>query len=1177
MAPCSRLGGGSPRLLRLSVFLVLAVSHSNFARAEIDWVYSDPASFVQSHQNFESTNPTAEYWEGVIDQAQDPIVHLKPCEFDADARKFLYLDMAVEDAQAIQVFFSKEPQGEFSEGRSFRDFNLFRDPERTVFRIDLSEVEGWTGPIRALRVDIDGSEKGRWIRIYRIGVSETPVEIEGTVAVKISSDKYAGHIASTDPLSPEEAREKFILPPGFEIQLVAAEPDIQKPININFDAKGRLWVSSTVEYPYAVTDEAKARDTIRILEDFGPDGRARKVTVFAENLVIPSGVMPVEGGAIVWSIPNVYRFHDDDGDDKADRKEHYFGPFECKDTHGNVSNFEWSDDGWVYANHGFANVSKVSGRDGHEIRMASGHTWRFRPDGSRVELVGLGQVNPFGIAFDPMGNLYTADCHSKPVYQILHGASYPTFSAADLKDGLGYGPSICEHSHGSTAICGVAYYDDIHFPEEFRRNVFIGNAVTSRVNRDLIDRAGGTYTAVLKPDFIRSKDPWFRPVNVKLGPDGALYIADFYNSIIGHYEVPLDHPGRDRDRGRIWRVVYTGEGAGREVVSPRDDWTAASNDELIEDLGHPNGWIRRTAVNQLASREADDAAPLIERMLDSKSASPLQRLHGLWVLHRLGELESDHLKQDANHADLRVRVHVQRILAERAGWSETERRIAIAGLEDPDPLVRRNAAEALRRHPAPGQVFSLLDALKATPEKDLGLTHVVRMSARDQLNLEESWAHVLGSPHLHYYRAVLGESIAVGSPTPQAARFLMDYLESLPFDPSRFETLVKHVSRHGGEEEAARLYRKVRDQAGEDLGNQFHFLKAVNEGVREKGKKLPEDFRSWAESLAGNCLASENEETVFQGLDLIQSLRLELYVPELESAVKSADLPSKRRARSAEALLEIDFGGRLPLVGEILDDPDESLEARESMCNAIGKYRKDESVEVLAASLQSAPWDLAVPIAYQLSTTDIGASRLIGDVSAGKASVQLLGERRVAERLSNHRSIELEKKVSALTEGMPSIEEQVAQLISQRRESFHSASADPDKGMAVFEKNCAACHRIGDLGQRIGPELDGIGNRGLDRILEDTLDPSRNVDQAYLASLIELDSGEFLTGLRKGEEGEVVLLADAQGEIIRISKEEIVDERQSKLSPMPSNLGADLNEEDFRNLMAFLLKQRVED
>ncbi|MCA9448632.1 MAG: c-type cytochrome, partial [Candidatus Omnitrophica bacterium] len=135
----------------------------------------------------------------------------------------------------------------------------------------------------------------------------------------------------------------------------------------------------------------------------------------------------------------------------------------------------------------------------------------------------------------------------------------------------------------------------------------------------------------------------------------------------------------------------------------------------------------------------------------------------------------------------------------------------------------------------------------------------------------------------------------------------------------------------------------------------------------------------------------------------------------------------------------------------------------------------------------------------------------------------------------------------------------------------------PDLGVQVFEKNCAACHRIGDVGQKIGPELDGIGNRGLDRILEDTLDPSRNVDQAYLASLIELDSGELLTGLKKGEEGELVLLADNQGEIIKISKDEIVDERTSKLSPMPSNVAADLGEDDFRNLMSFLLKQRVED
>ncbi|MCA9412882.1 MAG: c-type cytochrome, partial [Candidatus Omnitrophica bacterium] len=659
--------------------------------------------------------------------------------------------------------------------------------------------------------------------------------------------------------------------------------------------------------------------------------------------------------------------------------------------------------------------------------------------------------------------------------------------------------------------------------------------------------------------------------------DGALYIADFYNRIIGHYEVPLDHPGRDRERGRIWRVVYTGSEKTRPAEFTRTDWTSASDEELVEDLGHPNQWVRRTATNQLALRDPENVSPLIKTMLDGPDNTPLQKLHGLWALQRLGTLTHNRLKNFADDSDERVRVHVQRILAERSDWTDVERKIALVGLEDPVSIVRRNAAEALRRHPEPDQEFPLLDALKASDKKDIGLVHVLRMAARDQLNLPETWSLVLSSPHLHYYERTLGESIAIGSPTIQAAKFLMDYLQGKPFDQTTIQKLVAHVSRNGGEEEYHRLYDRVREFSGDNLDLQFELLKTVNEGVREKGVPLPEDFQQWAETLAGDCLASENEETLTRGLDLIQTLRLRKYAPDLEEMAKSSDSELKMRDQSLRALLEIDFAEYLPLAKNLLNDPDESLEARQVAAEAIGKYRKAPAIDALGETLQTSPWELTIPVAVQLASSGEGANRLIQEISQGRASSMLLGERKVAERLHNQRSLQIDEAVHRLTEGMPSLEEQVAQLIEDRKKLYHSGEPHPDLGVQVFEKNCAACHRIGELGQKIGPELDGIGNRGLDRILEDTLDPSRNVDQAYLASLIELDSGELLTGLKKGEEGELVLLADSQGEIIKISKDEIVDERTSKLSPMPSNVAADLGEDDFRNLMSFLLKQRVED
>jgi putative heme-binding domain-containing protein len=212
---------------------------------------------------------------------------------------------------------------------------------------------------------------------------------------------------------------------------------------------------------------------------------------------------------------------------------------------------------------------------GRRLELHSGNVFRFKPDGSQVERYTSGQVNPFGLAWDRYSNLYSADCHSSPIYQLIRGACYPSFGKPH--DGLGFAPVMCEHTHGSTGICGIVYIDGGVWGPEWDDHTFVGNVVTSRVNHDHVTFTGSTPKANEQPDFMTSDDPWFRPVDLQLGPDNALYIADFYNKIIGHYEVPLDHPGRDKERGRIWQVVKkTGTSKRADITSINlNDWRKA--------------------------------------------------------------------------------------------------------------------------------------------------------------------------------------------------------------------------------------------------------------------------------------------------------------------------------------------------------------------------------------------------------------------------------------------------------------------------------------------------------------------------------------------------------------------------------------------------------------------------
>ncbi len=534
-------------------------------------------------------------------------------------------------------------------------------------------------------------------------------------------------VVETPALSPLQQQLKFRLPPGFEIQLVAAEPDIGKPMNMNFDARGRLWISHSLEYPFPtagegvqprdlnqdmITDHAP-RDQLSYFEAIGPDGRGLGLTHFAEGLNIPIGELPVvwsasETAALGYSIPALRLYQRAGGEGLADFSKVLIKGFGNVDTHGMCSSLTRGFDGWVYACHGFRNTSQLDWGQGQTLTLNSGNTFRFRPDGSAVEQFTWGQVNPFGMTFDVWGNLYNADCHSMPVTCLIRGATYQSFGKPDR--GLGFGPDMIDHNHGSTGICGVAWYDSAEFPAEFRDCLYICNPVNGQVHRDRLDWQGSSPKVKSQPEFVTCDDGWFRPVDVKLGPDGALYIADFYNAIIGHYEAPLQHPLRDRTHARIWRVVYTGTKESRQRPREISDLTALDDAALVARLGDANFATRMLATNlvvdrvtrPIASRLPQDAPEnrgallsLLEARLDSAEATPEELVHAGWAWSRLLAGSNPDapaiISRLAAHASPVVRTHAARILGETdAPALASQRRALLARLlKDDDARVRR--------------------------------------------------------------------------------------------------------------------------------------------------------------------------------------------------------------------------------------------------------------------------------------------------------------------------------------------------------------------------------------------------------------------------------------------------------------------------------------------------------
>lgn len=673
----------------------------------------------------------------------------------------------------------------------------------------------------------------------------------------------ARHVRGSPPRTPEEEKRAFRFPPGFSIELYACEPDIGKPMNIAFDASGRLWVTQSAEYPIAAAD-GKGRDKLIVIEDTDGDGRGDRFTEFANDLNIPIGIQPMTDGAVVYTIPRLTRLYSKDvREEGAAARVTLAGPFGYADTHGMVNNLLRGFDGWIHACHGFNNTSAVSARDGRELILQSGSTFRIAPDGSRMEITTTGRVNPFGLAYDEWGYLYSSDCHSTPIYQLIRSANYPTFHSE--ASGIGYGPRMMKHNHGPTAVAGLVFYTANHFPRKFQNSFYTGNVVSNRIKRDSIEWRGSTPVAVKEEDFLVSDDPWFRPVDLKVGPDGALYVADFYNRIIGHYEVPLDHPGRDRVRGRIWRISWTGgdDDPTSDTETAPPDLRAAEAGELLEYLGHPDLSMRFLAANELTDRIGAKAIPVLLEAARDPSDQPERDVMILWVLHRLDALPWELLMAAAESSAPLLRVHALRVLREAPARTSGARAVASNALNDSNPHVRRAAAAALATMPAAEHVKPLLASLSATPAGDTHLRYTIRQALRDTLRREEILAMTVASE----WTSEEAESLAgilIGVDHPAAAGFLIEHLSRAGVNSPATRRRLRHAALHVPEASMAELVRLCLDLGETDLDFEANLLETLLDAITRRGLTPSSEVVDWGVAVARVLLASSNsEEWVF--------------------------------------------------------------------------------------------------------------------------------------------------------------------------------------------------------------------------------------------------------------------------------------------------------------------------
>jgi putative heme-binding domain-containing protein len=544
------------------------------------------------------------------------------------------------------------------------------------------------------------------------------------------------------------------------------------------------------------------------------------------------------------------------------------------------------------------------------------------------------------------------------------------------------------------------------------------------------------------------------------------------------------------------------------------------------------------------------------------------------ILERLGSLGHRRLESAFDGTDVRVKLAAIRVLAERKTLAPMERSWLVLGLASLDPNIQRATVDALGQHPHPVHVEPLLQALARTAKEDTQLVHTLRMTLRNQLRLPEPWESLKNMTLSEDDVRRLAD-VSLGVPSPQAADFLMTHLGTKALASTNRSRNVQHTARYGTPEAVKTLLAFVQADRPDDLGHQNALLRAVQDGTQERGAQLAPEARPWAEAVATKLLASKDGRLLQAGLEQALTLKLASAKPRLIEIAEKKGEDENRRATAFQALIALDAKSQIAPLGQALADASESIALRERLANALAGINSTESRAELVKNLPTAPARLQNTLATGLAGSKEGAVALQDAIATGKASARLLQERQVDVRLKQTKLPMLDERLASLTNGLQPADQKLQELFAKRRSGYGTAKPDAMLGAKVFEQHCAACHQLAGKGAKVGPQLDGIGVRGLERLIEDLVDPNRNVDQAFRASLILRTDGQLVQGLLLREEGAVLVLADEKGKELRISGSDVSEKKVSTLSPMPANLIDQVPEKDFYDLLAFLLTQRA--
>src|SRR5688572_25238635 len=976
--------------------------------------------------------------------------------------------------------------------------------------------------------------------------------------------------AGTAPLPPEAAAKKMTLPEGFEARIFASEPQVVNPVAMTWDERGRLWVVELYEYPLGAPAGTKPRDNVKILEDTDNDGRADKVTVFADGLNLATGLLLGYGGVFVGQAPHLYFMEDTNGDDVADKKTIVKTGFGLEDRHELLNGFTWGPDGYLYMTHGVFTHSKV--RDPNDpaddgVTMTAAVA-RFHPRTKKFEIFAEGTSNPWGVDFDRAGNAFVSACVIDHLFHMTPGGIYQR-QAGSPPHPFAYEllPSIVDHKHFRAAYSGVQIYQGDQYPEEYKGTILMGNIHDSSVHQDKLTPVGATFKASFVRDFVRANDGWFRPVSTQVGPDGAVWIMDWYDKYPCYQNANADPEGVDRAHGRIWRIVYTGKEKGKPVGSrPDRDMNLAklSNEDLAKMLEHPNAWHRRTAQRIFSERGEGTFGKSFHRsnpvldLLDSENADA--RLAALWTLHGMGELEEVRLEKTMKDKDPAVRAWTARLIGER-GYALPDSMKWLSELaKDEDITVRAAVAVAARQFVSGSLTVNTKPNIPIKEAVTGGVLSGLWFSTKGEIDPTFTYLYWMAIEPLIAYDPLHALGFYEGNGAMKGGGGDQLY----PFSSVILTKIMRRICDMNDRGILSEGLLSLKDVQEEHAPALAAALKGLIEGQR--GRPLIPTTE--AVQLVSKWSKYEHKETASLAQQLgtlwgdAQALTAMLDVitdsarPESEriqaiSSVRQQKVPAVR-----DALVKVLNGNA----------PDAVMNA---VISGLGQFDQDNIADVLLKRWKEISPASRRAVADVLSSRNKWAQRLISAIEQKSVAIGEVPAPVVRNLLTTKDESVRNRAMTVIGKFRESTPDK-AQLIAQKKAVVLNGAADLKKGHEVAQRTCFTCHKLHGEGTEVGPDITGVGRSSLDALLANVIDPNQLIGAGYENVEVTLKDDRTVAGrMIENTEARVrLLLLGGKEEVI--AKKDIENVRVSELSVMPEGL-EQMPDEDFRNLIWFIL------